>query len=413
LAQRAINKDNEMYRPSLIKCVPLNNGNPTTAVPEELLKTQVYLPDGSCVTLKQIVKNKKNYDGKTISKDESTSSGGIWKVFVKDENVYVLGKEENLHLNPKLNYSAISDTNKIAAIEKNVVNAAHVTSCNTIAKGEWTVVFAKPNDGKTLITLATVAQQISNDIINGDNVFYFNLDDARPGYLEKLKILKPLNVIVLDKDPIRIMVDLINNNQTKDKIIIIDTLISICDTNNRQEIMSYSEFFERFTKLGGTVLTLAHANKYPDKNGVPILEGVGLIRNKAHCVFYLQKFDDIIKMVNIKKRTHVEVEVTFQIGKHTKYTDLFNSVSTLTDEEAAKLLKDRKQDQLATDHETIVETIRETILNGIGQRTDLAKTVYDNTGEYKKTIYNVLDELEGKLWEMTRGPNNSKNYSLI
>ncbi len=402
-----------MYRPSLIKCVPLNNGNPTTAVPEELLKTQVYLPDGSCVTLKQIVKNKKNYDGKTISKDESTSSGGIWKVFVKDENVYVLGKEENLHLNPKLNYSAISDTNKIAAIEKNVVNAAHVTSCNTIAKGEWTVVFAKPNDGKTLITLATVAQQISNDIINGDNVFYFNLDDARPGYLEKLKILKPLNVIVLDKDPIRIMVDLINNNQTKDKIIIIDTLISICDTNNRQEIMSYSEFFERFTKLGGTVLTLAHANKYPDKNGVPILEGVGLIRNKAHCVFYLQKFDDIIKMVNIKKRTHVEVEVTFQIGKHTKYTDLFNSVSTLTDEEAAKLLKDRKQDQLATDHETIVETIRETILNGIGQRTDLAKTVYDNTGEYKKTIYNVLDELEGKLWEMTRGPNNSKNYSLI
>ena len=402
-----------MYRPSLIKCVPLNNGNPTTAVPEELLKTQIYLPDGSCVTLKQIVKNKKNYAGKTISKDESTSSGGIWKVFVKDENVYVLGKEENLHLNPKLNYSAISDTNKIAAIEKNVVNAAHVTSCNTIAKGEWTVVFAKPNDGKTLITLATVAQQISNDIINGDNVFYFNLDDARPGYLEKLKILKPLNVIVLDKDPIRIMVDLINNNQTKDKIIIIDTLISICDTNNRQEIMSYSEFFERFTKLGGTVLTLAHANKYPDKNGVPILEGVGLIRNKAHCVFYLQKFDDIIKMVNIKKRTHVEVEVTFQIGKHTKYTDLFNSVSTLTDEEAAKLLKDRKQDQLATDHETIVETIRETILNGIGQRTDLAKTVYDNTGEYKKTIYNVLDELEGKLWEMTRGPNNSKNYSLI
>ena len=24
--------------------------------------------------------------------------------------------------------------------------------------------------------------------------------------------------------------------------------------------------------------------------GVPIIEGVGLIRNKAHCVFYLQKF---------------------------------------------------------------------------------------------------------------------------
>jgi len=338
-----------MYKPNVTKSVPLSNGNPTTAVPEELLKTQVYLPDGNCVTLQEIVKNKESYDGKTITKEKnSASTNDSFKIVVNNENVYVLGKEENLHLNPKLNYSAISDTKNIATIEKNVVNAAHVTSCNTIAKGEWSVVFAKPNDGKTLITLTTVAQQISNGIIKGDDVFYFNLDDSRTGYLEKLKILKPLNVIVLDKDPIRIMVDLINNNQAKDKIIIIDTLISICDTNNRREIMSYSEFFERFTKLGGTVLTLAHANKYPDKNGVPILEGVGLIRNKAHCVFYLQKFDDIIKMVNIKKRTHVEVEVTFQIGKDPKnYTDLFNSVRTLTDEEAIKLFKDRKQDQLA------------------------------------------------------------------
>jgi hypothetical protein len=293
------------------------------------------------------------------------------------------------------------------------VNAAYVTSCETIAKGEWTVVFAKPNDGKTLIILATLAQQISNGIINGDDVFYFNLDDARPGYLEKLKILKPLNVIVLDQDPMGIMIDLINNNQAKDKIVIIDTLIQICDTNNRKEIIDCSGLFEKFTDLGGTVLTLAHANKYPDKNGVPILEGVGLIRNKAHCVFYLQKFDDIIKMVNIKKRTHVEVEVTFQIGKHTKYTDLFNSVRTLTDEEAAKLLKDRKQDQLAIDHKTIVDTIKETILNGIDHRTALSKEVHKNTGDYMKTIYVVLDDLKGKLWTETRGSGYSKIYSII
>ncbi len=214
-----------MYKPNLTKSVPLSNGNPTTAVPVALLSTQVYLPDGNCVTLQEIVKNKESYDGETISKEQGASSGGIWKVFVKAENVYALGKEENLHLNPKLDYSAISDTNKIAEIENNVVNAAYVTSCNTIAKGEWTVVFAKPNDGKTLIILATIAQQISNGIINGDDVFYFNLDDARPGYLEKLKILEPLNVIVFDKDPVGIMMNLINNQQAKDKIVISDTLV--------------------------------------------------------------------------------------------------------------------------------------------------------------------------------------------
>ena len=371
------------------------------------------------VTLSDILENTGQAQGYRVYVREDsikidTNNPPESTIHIIDGDVFLEAESYNYHLNPKLDNSAISDTKNITAIEKNVVNAAYVTSCNTIAKGEWAVVFAKPNDGKTLITVATVAKQVSNGIINGEDVFYFNLDDARPGYLEKLKILKPLNLVVLDKDPISIMIDLINNNQAKDKIVIIDTLISICDTNNRKEIIDCSRLFDKFTDLGGTVLTLAHANKYPDKSGVPILEGVGLIRNKAHCVFYLQKFDDIIKMVNIKKRTHVEVEVTFQIGKDPKnYTDLFNSVRTLTDEEAIKLFKDRKQDQLAIDQETIVKTIHETIFNGIDHRTALAKEVHKNTGDYMKTIYSVLDELEGKHWKMIKGLNNSKVYSII
>ena len=330
-----------------------------------------------------------------------------YDVFVEAENC-------NYHLNPKLDYSAISDTKNIAAIEKNIVNTTYITSCNTIAKGEWSVVFAKPNHGKTLITLATIAKQINNGIIKGEDVFYFNLDDARPSYLEKLKILKPLNVIVLDKNPTSIMTDLINNQQAKDKIVIIDTLIRVCDTNNRQEIISYSGLFESFTKIGGTVSTLAHANKYLDKKtGVPILEGAGLIESNANCVSYLQKFDDIIKMVNIKRRTPVEKEVTFQIGKDLNYTDLFNSVRTLTDDEATQLFQDREKDHLAKNHDTIVKTIQETIINGTDLRTALAKEVHKNTGDYMKTIYTVLDKLEGKFWKMAKGPNNSKVYSII
>ena len=334
------------------------------------------------------------------------------QILIIGEDVFVTTKNYNYHLNPKLDYSPMSDTNQIAIIEKAIVNTGYVTSCNTVAKGEWVVIFATPNGGKTLIILVTVTQQISNGIIDGKDVFYFNLDDARPSYLEKLKILKPFNVIVLDSDPVDLMVDLINKQQAKGKVVIIDTLIRVCDTNSRQDIINFSKTCKRFTDLGGTVITLAHANKHLDKNGIPVLEGVGLIRNNANCVYYLQKFDDIIKMVNIKKRTHVPLEVTFQIGKDLGYTDLFNSVCQLTDEQATELFRDRKLDQLAKDHATIVETIKETILNGEDQRTALAKAVYDNTGEYKKTIYDVLDDLEGKLWKMTRGPNNSKIYSL-
>jgi hypothetical protein len=370
------------------------------------------------VTLNNILENISQAHGYRVYVREDsikidTSSRPESIIHIIGEDVFVESENNNYHLNPKLNYSAISDTKRITEIERNVVNAAYVTSCETIAKGEWTVVFAKPGDGKTLIILTTIDQQIRNGIINGDDVFYFNLDDARTSYLEKLKILEPLNLIVFDEDPVSVMIKLINEKQAKDKVVIIDTLIRVCDTNSRQDIMRLSVICKRFCELGGTVITLAHANKYVDKKGAPILEGVGLIRNNAHCVCYLQKFNDIIKWVNIKKRTNVEVEVTFQIGKDLNYTDLFNSVHQLSDKQATELFKDRKQDQLAIDHKTIVETIKETILNGIGQRTDLAKVVYENTGDYRKTIYNVLDELEGKIWKMTKGLNNSKNYSLI
>ena len=56
-----------MFETTVTECVPLNNGKETKAVPAAKLKTPVYLPDGSCVTLQEIVKNKKFYDGKTIS----------------------------------------------------------------------------------------------------------------------------------------------------------------------------------------------------------------------------------------------------------------------------------------------------------------------------------------------------------
>jgi hypothetical protein len=329
------------------------------------------------------------------------------------EDVFVETENYNYHLNPRLDCSVISDTNKIAEIEKSVANTTYVTSSETIAKGEWTVVFAKPNQGKTLITLASITQQIANGAINGEDVFYFNLDDTKSSYLEKLKILKRFDVTVLDVNPVAIMTHLIDNRQAKDQVVIIDTLMHVCDTNNRQKVMRFSELFKRFCERGGTVITLVQAKRYVERNGVPILDGLELIRNNAHCVYYLKKFDDIIKMINIKQRAKVKVEVAFQVGIGLPYPDLFNSVRTLTDKQAAELFNDIKQGQFLIDHEEIIETIIETILDGTNQRTALAKAVCWVTEVYMRTVYSVLDECEGKLWRMTRGPNKSKVYSII
>ena len=288
------------------------------------------------VTLNNIIENAGKAQGykvyvkeDSISIDTSNPPESIIHIIGKD--VFVETENYNYHLNPKFDYSVISDTKKIAEIEKSIANTTYVTISETIAKGEWTVVFAKPNQGKTLTILATITQQIANGAINGEDIFYFNLDDPKPSYLEKLKILKRFNVNVFDVDPVAIMTHLINNRQAKNKVIIIDTLMHACDTYNRQKVMQLSELCERFCELGGTVITLAQAKKYVEADGVPILDGLDLIQNNAHCISYVKTFDDIIKMINIKSRTKVKAEVVFQVGIGLPYPDLFKSVRTLTE----------------------------------------------------------------------------------
>ena len=56
-----------MYKPSVTECVPLNNGKETKTLPATELEMFVCLPDGSFVTLKEIVKNKKFYDSERLS----------------------------------------------------------------------------------------------------------------------------------------------------------------------------------------------------------------------------------------------------------------------------------------------------------------------------------------------------------
>tara|TARA_Y100000813_G_scaffold173925_2_gene138408 strand:- start:1419 stop:2636 length:1218 start_codon:yes stop_codon:yes gene_type:complete len=392
----------------------LNNGLPTIYDPSLTLRNK----DLKVISVPDILHAPSQAEGYSAYLQFNgypidTSGAPTGTIQIVENDVFVITEGCNYHLNPERDYSAISDTNRIAEIEQSVITAAYVTICKSIAKGEWSVIFALPNDGKTLIILATIVQQIAAGLLNGRNVFYFNLDDARSAYLEKLKILKPFKVIVFDEDPVSVMLDLIKARRAKDKVIVIDTLIRVCDTNNRHEILRLSEICRRFCALGGTVITLAHANKHLGKDGAPVLEGVGLIRSNAHCVSYLQKYDDIIKMVNIKKRTFVEPEVIFQIDKDLPYPDLFASVRVLSGQQAKQLLADRAQDQLILEHPIIIQTIKDAILNGNQLRTALAGEVRDNTGEWLKTIYRVLDELEGKLWKMTKGPNNSKIYTLL
>jgi transcription termination factor Rho len=52
--------------------------------------------------------------------------------------------------------------------------------------GQTTVIYAPPNAGKTLITIALLIQTIKNQTLPPEDILYINADDNAKGLLQKL-----------------------------------------------------------------------------------------------------------------------------------------------------------------------------------------------------------------------------------
>ena len=402
-----------MFKPSVTECVPLNNGNPTEAAPAELLKTQVYLAEGKSLSLKEIVENKKLYDGKTITKEKNTASTkDNYKIVVKGENVYVSGTKENLHLNPKFGFGSMDLTKNPSALKKALSNVSHPMKSKMVAMTELSVVYGPSGSGKTLAVLSDIRRSILDKTIRGEDVVYVNLDDSAKGLAEKAEILAETKIKMIKEFNIMMLYSMIEENVAKDKVIIIDTAKKIINLMDKAQVADLMKHLKNFTHAGGTVILIAHANKNLGPDGLPVLEGVGDLRNDADCVVRVQRYIDITTMSNEKNRSYVEQEAIFQTAKTKDYKLLMHSIKQLSGPEAEDLKKQRKQECFKKDNRRLIETITEMIGIFPAQKTKLVDDLVKDTGLSRRYIVTTLELLEGDLWDLEKGLNNSKNYSL-
>jgi hypothetical protein len=403
-----------MFRPSVIECVPLNNGKETKAVPVAELKMPVYLPDGNCVTLQEIVKNKKSYDGKTITKEKNTASTkNIYKIVVKDENVYVSGAKTNLHLNPKFGFGSMDLTKNPSALKNALSKVSHPMKSKMVAMTELSVVYGSAGSGKTLVILSDIGRSILDKTTKGEDVVYVNLDDSAIGLAEKAEILAELKIKMIKEFDRNMLYSMIDENVAKGKVIIIDTVKKIANLMDKAQVAGMMKHFKNFTHAGGTVILIAHANKNLSPDGFPVLEGVGDLRNDADCVVMVQRHKDIITMSNDRKnRSYVELEAIFQTLETKNYKSLMHSIKQLSGQEAIDLKMQREQECFKEDNRRLIETITEMIGLFPAQKTKLVDDLIKDTGLSRRNIVTTLELLEGDLWDLEKGDNNSKNYSL-
>ena len=297
--------------------------------------------------------------------------------------------------------------------------------------GQATVLYAAPNTGKTLISLALLKAALMSGRIQADKVFYINADDSLNGAVDKLGLTEEQNFHYLvpghegfTVDKIRLaMTKMIDDDATKGVVLILDTLKKFVDLMDKTTARSFSNLVRSFVSTGGTVIAFAHTNKNLGADGKPRYGGTSDIVDDFDCAYIMSEIPTesheqikLIEFQNVKARGAVKAYVycSYANGANVPYSEKLASVSVLAEKELAQL---RLKVQMARDAD-VIEAASNCMNDGISQKMALSKEVGTLTGASRSAIFKVLDTYCGTdqtchLWSVRIGARGAKNYTLL
>ncbi|RYH41177.1 MAG: hypothetical protein EON54_18110, partial [Alcaligenaceae bacterium] len=190
--------------------------------------------------------------------------------------------------------------------------------------GQATVLYAAPNTGKTLISLALLQEAIASGRIDAKKVFYINADDSFNGAVDKLGLTEAqrFHYLVpghagfrLDKLKVS-MVQMIQTDTAKGTVVVLDTLKKFVDLMDKTKARDFSCLVRAFVSKGGTVLAFAHTNKNVGADGKHQYGGTSDIVDDFDCAYIMNEIPGmhtqgakLVEFTNVKARGAVEQTV--------------------------------------------------------------------------------------------------------
>lgn len=297
--------------------------------------------------------------------------------------------------------------------------------------GESTVIYAEPNTGKTLITFALLMEAVRSGVINGNQVFYINVDDSFNGAVDKLGFAQEcgFHYLVQGQEGFTVerfrvnIVEMIETDTAKGTVLILDTLKKFVDLMDKTKSSSFANLIRSFVSRGGTVIALAHTNKNRGADGRPQYGGTSDIISDFDCGYIMSStksegnhHERLVEFSNIKARGPVDsyVYFTYLDGSEVSYGEKLSSVRLVPEEE---LEETRRKSQRESDSHAI-EAITQCISEGVNQKMKLAKEVGSCTGLSRSAVFRVLDMYAGSdkashLWSVRVGAHGAKIYTLL
>jgi hypothetical protein len=296
--------------------------------------------------------------------------------------------------------------------------------------GQITVIYAKPNAGKTLLTLWMLTEACRNGVIKGKDVLYVNADDSYKGLIEKTELVSIYGIGMLSpgingfksKDLISYIDLHVQTNTAKGLIIVMDTMKKFTDTMDKKVSSVFTSKLREFTIAGGSVIMLAHANKHRDTDGKLVAGGTSDIPDDVDCTYFLDDVDssetDYKQVIfeNGKLRGENEHIIAFTHlakEKYRGYSELFMSIRRLSNEDTetakAAVLESENEDKYNQSIIAIIEAIN----LGHAGRGKIVKFVMEEFAIPRREILKTLDMFTGKKWKKIVMDRGEVNYSLV
>ena len=215
-----------------------------------------------------------------------------------------------------------------------------------VLMGQYTVIYAAPNTGKTLLVLFMLCESIKLRRVNPSDVFYVNVDDNYPGLVEKLTIAEQFGFHMLapgflefsEADLLADIKEMTSSGRAKGAVIILDTLKKFTDLMDKARSSGFNQVMRNFVMKGGTVIALAHVNKNRDARGKAVYAGTSDMIDDADCAYVLDVINEdveeqtrTVEFENRKRRGNVVNQAAYRYStvRGQTYQALLDSVAAL------------------------------------------------------------------------------------
>ncbi len=315
---------------------------------------------------------------------------------------------------------------KLDVVRKFAVDATPLLGSIAL-KGQFTVLYAKSNAGKTLITLHLLREAILGGRIEGDKVFYANMDDSSSGLLGKGEIAEELGFHQmaigyqdLTKDRFLEGVrDMIQTREASGTLLLLDTVKKFTDVMSKSESSQFAQLMREFTAVGGTVVGLAHTNKNRDRYGNLVETGTADIPQDADCTYLLDNemkgSENLVTFKNTKARGPVPRIAQFAFDRYERdYCKLLDSVREDAVDESSfdfEIVPEENPD------DRMIRAIKEVIGSGFDGKTNLINEAHALTKDSKSKLEKIYLRYVGSdptkhIWDFTVGERNLQSFFL-